>query len=122
VLPHERLRLRRWRDLPMGTHAVEYAPRRVFCTECNNAVVEQIAWTDRHQRQTPRLQQMVALEALSMPVVHVAAKHSLRWNTVRRIEFQALAGGTRTRECSSPPRQDRREVSRSKDPRLRHQS
>jgi transposase len=44
---------------------------------------------------------MVALEALSMPVVHVAAKHALSWKTVHRIEFDAIGRWEQSRQ--TPP-------------------
>jgi transposase len=43
------------------------------------------------------LQQQLALEAASMPVMHVAALHALSWRTVRRAEGAALARWDATR-------------------------
>ncbi|MBK6460862.1 MAG: transposase [Myxococcales bacterium] len=50
-----------------------------------------VAWADPYQRQSRRLQQRLAVEAASMPVVHVAALHGLSWLTVHRAEERALA-------------------------------
>jgi transposase len=89
---HERLPPRRWADLPWAGHSVElrYAPVRVECPRCSATPVEMVAWADPYQRQTRRLQQHLALEAASMPVMHVAALHGLSWLTVRRAEEQAI--------------------------------
>jgi transposase len=89
---HERLQTRRWADLPWGEHPVviEATPIRVKCRRCNGAPVEMVAWADPKQRQSRRLQQHLALEAASMPVLHVAAKYGLSWGTVRRAEGAAL--------------------------------
>jgi len=96
---HERGVERRWADLPWAGHAVEieYAPRRLKCTRCDSAAVEWVAWADAYQRQTRRLQQHLAVEAASMPVMHVAALHGLSWLTVRRAEEQAIARWEATR-------------------------
>jgi len=50
---HERLRVRRWADLPACGHPVviEYAPCRLDCERCGARVVELLAWADPHQRQ-----------------------------------------------------------------------
>jgi transposase len=89
---HERLGDRRWADLPWAGHSVElrYAPARVQCPRCNATPVELVAWADSYQRQTRRLQQRLAVEAASMPVMHVAALHGLSWLTVRRAEQRAI--------------------------------
>lgn len=98
---HEQRKLRRWRDLPWGTHPVtiEYAPQRLKCKRCDAHGVELLAWADPYQRQTRRLQQHVALDAFSMPLLHVATKYSLDWHTVRRAEVAAIERweATRTR-------------------------
>lgn len=62
---HERLRMRRWRDLPCLGHPVliEYAPERVKCRRCGSHAVELLAWAEPKQRQTRRLRQHVALDA-----------------------------------------------------------
>jgi transposase len=49
-----------------------------------------VAWADRYQRQSRRLQHHLALDASSMPVLHVAAKYGLGWKTVRRAEVSAI--------------------------------
>jgi transposase len=49
-----------------------------------------VAWADPYQRQTRRLQHLLALQAASMPVHHVAIVHALSWATVRRAEQRAL--------------------------------
>jgi len=96
---HERLRARRWSDLCWAEHPVviEYAPVRVKCRHCKSTPVELIAWADPHQRQTRRLQQHLAVQAASMPIMHVAALHGLDWSTVRRAEEAALERWKQTR-------------------------
>jgi transposase len=96
---HERLPARRWADLPWAGHPVEieYAGCRVKCRACESASVEMVAWADPYQRQSRRLQQHLAIEAASMPVMHVAALHGLSWLTVRRAEERALARDERVR-------------------------
>jgi transposase len=96
---HERLAPRRWADLSWAGHPVElwYAPIRVRCSRCDAAPVEMVAWADPYQRQTRRLQQRLAVEAASMPVMHVAALHGLSWLTVRRAEERAIERWEMTR-------------------------
>ena len=96
---HERLAPRRWADLSWAGHPVElrYAPVRVRCPRCDAAPVEMVAWADPYQRQTRRLQQRLAVEAASMPVMHVAALHGLSWLTVRRAEERAIERWEMTR-------------------------
>jgi transposase len=90
---HDRLDARRWSDLPWSSHPVEleYAPVRVRCRHCKATPVELVAWADAYQRQSRRLQHHVAVQAASMPVMHVAALHGLAWTTVRRAEDLAIA-------------------------------
>lgn len=90
---HEQGKPRRWADLPWGDHPVEleYAASRVKCRTCGTATTEMVAWADPYQRQSRRLQQRLAVEAASMPVMHVAALHGLSWLTVHRAEERALA-------------------------------
>lgn len=97
---HEKLAARRWADLGWGGWPVriEYVPIRVKCKHCCRSPVEMVAWAEPHQRQTMRLQQRLALEAASMPVMHVAMMHGLCWSTVRRAEIAALARWDATRE------------------------
>jgi transposase len=99
---HEQLPARRWRDLPWAGHAVqiEYAPVRLACARCGSTGVEALAWADPSQRQSRRFQHVLALEASSAPVLHVAAKHGLDWGTVRRAEQYALERWDKTR---TPP-------------------
>jgi transposase len=89
---HELLPSRRWADLSWAGHPVqiEYAPSRVKCRHCRSAPIEMVAWADPYQRQSRRLQHQLALQALSMPVLHVAVVHGLSWSTVRRSECRAL--------------------------------
>jgi len=96
---HEQLKTRRWEDLPWAGRPVEieYAPIRVKCRHCGSHAGEMVAWADRYQRQTRRLQQHLALEASSMPVLHVAAKYALNWKTVRRAEVSAIERWEATR-------------------------
>lgn len=91
--------MRRWFDLPWGTHPVvlECVPKRVRCTCCDRRGVELLPWADPKQRQTRRFQQMVALDAFSMPLLHVATKYGISWHTVRRADRDAI---TPTREPS----------------------
>jgi transposase len=100
---HEKLSARRWRDLPWAGRSVELeaSPIRVKCKRCRSNLVEMVAWAEPYQRQTRRLQQFLALEAASMPVMHVAALHGLSWRTVREAEGAALARWDATREA--PP-------------------
>lgn len=89
---HEQLGPRRWADLPWAGRPteIEYAPCRLRCGRCHSHALEMVAWADRYQRQTKRLQQHLAIEAASMPIHHVAALHGLDWSTVRRAEQCAL--------------------------------
>ncbi len=90
---HEHLKPRRWADLPCFGRAVEIeaTPIRVKCRRCGGTPVEMLAWAEPRQRQTMRLQHHLALDAASMPVLHVAAKYGLTWGIVRRAEGTALA-------------------------------
>lgn len=101
---HEQLAARRWADLPATTHPlfIEAAPVRVKCARCGGHGVQLLPWAERHQRQTRRLQQTLALECASMPVMHVAAMHGLDWKTVRRAEGAALARWDATRPRTPP--------------------
>ena len=96
---HEHLSVRRWADLSWAGHSTElrYAPVRVECPRCEAAPVEMLAWADPYQRQTRRLQQWLAVEAASMPIMHVAALHGLSWLTVRRAEERAIERWEATR-------------------------
>ena len=97
---HERLPERKWRDLSMSSHPVviAYAPIRVKCRRCRTTAVERLAWADPHQRQSHRLQQHLALDAFSMPVLHVATKYDVGWHTVRRAELHAFTRWELTRQ------------------------
>jgi len=99
---HEKMEVRRWRDLPWAGRQVviEASLIRVKCRRCQATPVEMTAWAEPRQRQTRRLQQQLALEAASMPVMHVAALHGLSWRTVRRAEGAALARWDATRPRS----------------------
>jgi transposase len=90
---HEKLDTRRWADLSWAGRPVqiEATPIRVKCKRCQAAPVEMLAWADPQQRQSRRLQQHLALQAASMPVLHVAVQFGLSWGTVRRAEGAALA-------------------------------
>ena len=88
--------LRRWSDLPWAEHPVviEYQPIRVKCVnpKCKaNTALEAVPWAAPYQRETRRLQQHLALQASSMPVLRVAAQYGLSWSTVRRAESMAIA-------------------------------
>lgn len=84
---------RRWSDLPWAEHSVEleYQPVRVKCERCGATPVEAVPWAAPYQRETRRLQQHLALQTASMPVVRVAAQYGLSWSTVRRAESMAIA-------------------------------
>jgi transposase len=96
---HQQRPARRWTDLPWGGRPVEieYAPMRVACRLCGSTGVELLHWAEPHQRQTKRFQQHVALDAFSMPLVHVATKYGLAWHTVRRAELAAIERWESTR-------------------------
>jgi transposase len=101
---HENCDTRRWADLSWAGHrvVVEYAPIRVKCARCRDShPVEMVGWAEPKQRQTRRLQQHLALDAFSMPLVHVATKYGLSWHTIRRAELAAIERWDRTREV--PP-------------------
>jgi transposase len=72
--------------LPWGAHPVviAYTPVRVRCEACDSTAVEMIAWAEPKQRQSRRLQQHIAVQAMSMPTSHVAALNQLDWSTVQR--------------------------------------
>ena len=90
---HDQGKLRCWRDLPWAGHPVrlEYAPDRLDCKACGGHCAEHLPWADPFQRQTARFQQHIALDAFSMPLIHVATKYGLSWSTVRRAETEAIA-------------------------------
>jgi transposase len=99
VAAHEKLKARRWADLPWAGRPVALQAEllRVKCARCDATPVEMNAWAEPKQRQTHRLQQQLGLEAASMPVMHVAALHGLDWKTVRRAEGAALERWNATR-------------------------
>lgn len=103
---HDSLPLRRWQDMAWAGRPVqiECSPIRVDCEQCEGRPVEMLAWAEPYQRQTRRLQQHLALEAASMPVMHVAVLNDLSWGTVRRAEGAALARWDATR-TKAPLRQ-----------------
>lgn len=90
---HEKLDTRRWADLSWAGRPVqiEATPIRVKCRRCRASPVEMLPWADPHQRQSRRLQHHLALQAASMPVLHVAVQFGLSWGAVRRAEGAALA-------------------------------
>jgi len=96
---HEQRPPRRWSDLPWAGRptTIIYAPIRVDCRRCHTHAVERLSWADPHQRQTKRFQQHVALDAFSMPLLHVATKYGLDWSTVRRAESEAIDRWAATR-------------------------
>jgi transposase len=96
---HQRMPVRRWNDLSWAEHPViiEYAPVRVSCKSCLSQPLEWIAWADRQQHQTRRLQQLLAVQTMSMPISHVAALHGLDWSTVRRCQDAAIERWEKTR-------------------------
>jgi transposase len=97
---HEQLEVRRWNDLPWAGRPVQlaYAPIRVRCRRCKGTPQELLAFAERYQRQTKRLQQHLALDAASAPISHVAAHYGLDWSTVRRAELHALERWDQTRK------------------------
>lgn len=96
---HEQKSPRRWTDLPWAGRRVEleYAAIRVACRRCDATCIELLHWAEPHQRQTKRFQQHVALDAFSMPLLHVATKYGLSWHTVRRAELAAITRWEQTR-------------------------
>jgi len=96
---HEKREPRRWQDLPWAGRQVEIEASqvRVKCKRCQAAPVEMLPWAEPYQRQSRRLQQTLALQAASMPVMHVAVLHGLDWHTVRRAEGAALDRWNATR-------------------------
>jgi len=100
---HQNLPPRRWRDLPWAGRMVDIEARliRVKCRRCRSNPVEMTAWAEPYERQTRRLQQVLTLEAASMPVMHVATIHGLQWRTVRQAEQSALQRWNATRQ--QPP-------------------
>lgn len=96
---HQRMPARRWSDLSWAEHPViiEYEPVRVSCKSCLSHPLEWIAWADRQQHQTRRLQQQLAVQTMSMPISHVAALHGLDWSTVRRCQDAAIERWEKTR-------------------------
>lgn len=97
---HENCATRRWADLPWAGHRVviECAAIRVNCPRCEGHAVELLGWAEPKQRQTRRLQHHLALDAFSMPLVHVATKYGLSWHTIRRAELAAIERWDSTRE------------------------
>jgi len=79
---------------------LEYAPSRLRCRRCGTHSVELLGWADRFQRQSRRLQQHLALDAFSMPLLHVSTKWGFSWHTVRRAELDAIERWDRTRAAS----------------------
>jgi len=100
---HERLQARRWKDLPWAGRPVEVeaALVRVKCRRCGTHAVELVPWADPYQRESKRFGQHLALQASSMPVMHVATQHGVSWSTVHRAEMAALRRWEATR--STPP-------------------
>jgi transposase len=96
---HERRKPRRWKDLPWAGHRVvlQYEPERIKCQRCGANATELLPWAQPKQRQTSRLQQHLALDAFSMPLLHVATKYGLSWHTVRRAETDAIERWERAR-------------------------
>jgi transposase len=97
--PHQRREPRRWADLPWAERRVviEYGPERLKCRRCGSHATELLGWADAKQRQTRRLQHHLALDAFSMPLVHVSTKYGLSWHTVRRAEYAAIERWESTR-------------------------
>jgi transposase len=100
---HEHQDLRRWEDLQWAGHPVSiaYAPDRLRCRYCKTKRVELLPWADPYQRETRRFQQHMALQAASMPTLHVAVQYGVDWHKVRRAEKRALERWDATREV--PP-------------------
>lgn len=97
---HQTGEARRWRDLPWAGRRceIEYSPRTFWCEKCQEHRVECLAWAEPYQRSTRRLQQAIALDCSSQPIVHVAAKYAMSWHAVRNAETHALARWDATRE------------------------
>jgi transposase len=85
---------RRWRDLAMREHVVEfvYAPCRVWCRRCGLRV-ERVPWADKWQRVTHALARAVAALARVLDWTSVATHFRLNWKTVTAIVEGAVLWG-----------------------------
>src|SRR6266545_7929572 len=63
---------------------------RVRCPDCG-PTVEALPWLDRYARMTTRFADSVARLAQVLPVRQVAQWFGLSWDTVKRIDYSALA-------------------------------
>jgi len=86
--------VRRWRDLAMREHLVEWvsAPYRVWCRHCGMRV-ERIPWADTWQRVTPALFRAVATLARKVDWASVAEHVPLSWKTVAAVVEGAVLWG-----------------------------
>jgi transposase len=85
---------RRWRDLAMREHVVEfvYAPFRVWCGGCGLRV-ERVPWADKWQRVTHGLARAVATLARVLDWTSVATHFRLNWKTVAATVEGAVLWG-----------------------------
>lgn len=84
---------RRWvRDLPiLDADTWLLVPRaRLRCPRCG-PTVEAVPWLDRYARMTTRFAESIARLCRVLPIKHVAAWFRVGWDTVKRIDRQALA-------------------------------
>jgi len=83
---------RRVRDLPLMAHDVwlVFPQARLQCPRCG-PTVEHIPWLDRYQRMTKRLAETIARLAQILPLSQVAALYGVSWDTVKQIDYRALA-------------------------------
>jgi transposase len=84
--------IRRVRELPiLDAETWLLVPQaRVRCPDCG-PTVEALPWLDRYARMTTRFADSVARLAQVLPVRQVAQWFGLSWDTVKRIDYSALA-------------------------------
>jgi transposase len=84
---------RRWRDCSLGDFVtyVELVPWRVEC--CGGTRVEAFTWEAEGHRMTRRFFERVAALCTKLPVQTVAQMAGLSWDTVARIDMQAILQG-----------------------------
>lgn len=82
---------RRIRDLPiLDAETWLLVPRaRVACPRCG-PTVEAVPWLDRYQRMTTRLAEAIGRLAQVLTIKQVAAFYGVDWDTVKRIDSNAL--------------------------------
>lgn len=83
--------VRRVRDLPVFDWDtwVVFPSARLQCPRCG-PTVEMVPWLDKYQRMTKRLAEAIGRLAMVLPVKHVAEWFRVGWETVKRIDKDAL--------------------------------